>query len=319
MNAGRTPPAGDRWRPRLGGARIARPRARLRVSRPARLAGDPTGRVGPHGSCVFQRRPTRATSRTVGTGRSRRAGTRNSVLRLTPAGCCAWGATVTNVGDSPYTLDALASRSPLPAHAAELSARSTAGGAGSSSRTADCSAPVRCDVENRRGRTSHEHPPLVFAGSGGFGEHAARCGASHVAWSGNRRCSSSGSPTAAVSPVGRTAPPRRGGARARARRTRRRRCSACTPPRADGAQPGVPPPRARPSPAARRRRGRCCSTSGRRCTSITTTTGCARSPTAASVGVERFVVDDGWFGGRRDDQRRLGDWWVSPDVYPDGL
>lgn len=40
---------------------------------------------------------------------------------------------------------------------------------------------------------------------------------------------------------------------------------------------------------------------------------------AAEVGVERFVLDDGWFGSRRGDNRGLGDWWVSPDVYPDGL
>ncbi|MDG6101900.1 alpha-galactosidase [Dactylosporangium aurantiacum] len=40
---------------------------------------------------------------------------------------------------------------------------------------------------------------------------------------------------------------------------------------------------------------------------------------AAEVGVERFVLDDGWFGGRRDDTSGLGDWYVSPDVWPDGL
>ncbi|EAP97348.1 alpha-galactosidase [Janibacter sp. HTCC2649] len=39
----------------------------------------------------------------------------------------------------------------------------------------------------------------------------------------------------------------------------------------------------------------------------------------ASVGVERFVLDDGWFGGRRDDTRGLGDWHVSPEVWPEGL
>lgn len=39
---------------------------------------------------------------------------------------------------------------------------------------------------------------------------------------------------------------------------------------------------------------------------------------AAASGVERFVVDDGWFGGRRDDTGGLGDWWVSQDVWPDG-
>lgn len=41
--------------------------------------------------------------------------------------------------------------------------------------------------------------------------------------------------------------------------------------------------------------------------------------TAAAIGVERFVLDDGWFGGRRDDRRGLGDWWVSPDKWPGGL
>ncbi len=40
---------------------------------------------------------------------------------------------------------------------------------------------------------------------------------------------------------------------------------------------------------------------------------------AAGAGVERFVLDDGWFASRRTDDRGLGDWWVSPDVHPQGL
>ncbi|NEG69889.1 alpha-galactosidase [Bifidobacterium sp. BRDM6] len=40
---------------------------------------------------------------------------------------------------------------------------------------------------------------------------------------------------------------------------------------------------------------------------------------AAAVGVERFVLDDGWFHERRDDSRGLGDWVVDPDVWPNGL
>ena len=40
---------------------------------------------------------------------------------------------------------------------------------------------------------------------------------------------------------------------------------------------------------------------------------------AARVGVERFVLDDGWFLGRRDDRRALGDWTVDPVVWPAGL
>jgi alpha-galactosidase len=40
---------------------------------------------------------------------------------------------------------------------------------------------------------------------------------------------------------------------------------------------------------------------------------------AAAIGVERFVLDDGWFGARRSDRVGLGDWTVSDVVYPLGL
>jgi alpha-galactosidase len=40
---------------------------------------------------------------------------------------------------------------------------------------------------------------------------------------------------------------------------------------------------------------------------------------AAKVGVERFVLDDGWFTGRTDDKRALGDWTVDRERWPDGL
>src|SRR6202045_991697 len=40
---------------------------------------------------------------------------------------------------------------------------------------------------------------------------------------------------------------------------------------------------------------------------------------AASIGVERFVVDDGWFGQRSSDHAGLGDWYVNPVKFPRGL
>ncbi|GAC1666003.1 MAG: alpha-galactosidase [Candidatus Acidiferrum sp.] len=40
---------------------------------------------------------------------------------------------------------------------------------------------------------------------------------------------------------------------------------------------------------------------------------------AASLGVERFVMDDGWFGRRNDDHAGLGDWQVNPKKFPNGL
>ncbi|MGP7796767.1 alpha-galactosidase [Sphingomonas sp. CLY1604] len=40
---------------------------------------------------------------------------------------------------------------------------------------------------------------------------------------------------------------------------------------------------------------------------------------AAALGVERFVLDDGWFRGRDDDTAALGDWTADPRKYPRGL
>ena len=40
---------------------------------------------------------------------------------------------------------------------------------------------------------------------------------------------------------------------------------------------------------------------------------------AADLGIERFVLDDGWFVGRNDDTAALGDWRVDPKKFPDGL
>jgi alpha-galactosidase len=44
---------------------------------------------------------------------------------------------------------------------------------------------------------------------------------------------------------------------------------------------------------------------------------------AAALGVELFVMDDGWFGSgrsaRTSDHAGLGDWYPNPDRFPDGL
>ena len=40
---------------------------------------------------------------------------------------------------------------------------------------------------------------------------------------------------------------------------------------------------------------------------------------AAEVGVERVVLDDGWFHSRRNDRSGLGDWVIDPAVWPNGL
>ncbi|MGO4807577.1 alpha-galactosidase [Arthrobacter sp. 2MCAF15] len=40
---------------------------------------------------------------------------------------------------------------------------------------------------------------------------------------------------------------------------------------------------------------------------------------AARLGVERYVLDDGWFRGRRNDRAGLGDWYVDEELWPGGL
>jgi len=45
----------------------------------------------------------------------------------------------------------------------------------------------------------------------------------------------------------------------------------------------------------------------------------AQAARAARLGIELFVVDDGWFGGRTSDRAGLGDWTPNPDRFPRGL
>lgn len=40
---------------------------------------------------------------------------------------------------------------------------------------------------------------------------------------------------------------------------------------------------------------------------------------AAQLGVEIFVMDDGWFGERHSENAGLGDWYPSPKKFPNGL
>lgn len=40
---------------------------------------------------------------------------------------------------------------------------------------------------------------------------------------------------------------------------------------------------------------------------------------AAALGVELFVMDDGWFGRRTSDRAGLGDWTPNPERFPNGI
>lgn len=41
--------------------------------------------------------------------------------------------------------------------------------------------------------------------------------------------------------------------------------------------------------------------------------------TAKELGIELFVLDDGWFGKRNDDRAGLGDWYPNLEKLPDGI
>ena len=223
---------------------------------------------------------------------------------------------LTNSGTTPYLLQRLAATLPLPPGADEVLAFE---GHWCAEMT-----PTRLPwatgtlvVENRRGRTSHDHVPVAFAGRRGFGELAGEVHGVHLAWSGNaelvlehrtdgRRAVHTGElllPGEVVLEPGGTydAPT----------------VHAVWGDGLNAASAGfhaevlahVP---ARPRPVT-----------------LNTWEAVyfdhdadvlrALADRAASVGVERFVLDDGWFGGRRDDTAGLGDWWVSPEAHPDGL
>lgn len=40
---------------------------------------------------------------------------------------------------------------------------------------------------------------------------------------------------------------------------------------------------------------------------------------AAAIGIELFCMDDGWHGARRSDKAGLGDWFPTPELFPEGL
>ena len=227
--------------------------------------------------------------------------------------------TITNIADRRYSLDALTVSLPLPDAADELLRFE--------GRWAREFHPVRSAwttgavvAEHLRGRTSHEHVPLLFAGRAGFAEWTGEVHGVHVAWSGNhsmlaerladgRRYVQAGEllhPGEVVLEPGESyTTPEVIGVYS---------CDGLTPAtwgfhRAARSSPSHPetlrPVLLNTWEAVYFRHD------------LETLRELA--DVAAEVGVERFVLDDGWFGSRRDDTSGLGDWWVSPEVYPDGL
>ena len=228
-------------------------------------------------------------------------------------------AELTNVALTPYSLDNLLVTLPLPSHAVEL-LRFTGRWAREFQPVRQPLASGTFVIENRTGRSSQDHVPVVFAGTKGFGEWAGEVWGAHVAWSGNHQIAVQAMPDdrRAVA-LGELLHPGEvvlGPGE-----------SYSTPVvYATYSPSGLTPAswgfhrllRSRPSHPTRRRPVLINTWEAvyfdhdfDRLTALATA--------AAEVGVERYVLDDGWFGSRRNDRSGLGDWVVSADAHPNGL
>ncbi|WP_148285473.1 alpha-galactosidase [Microbacterium sp. B24] len=225
---------------------------------------------------------------------------------------------VTNLGAAPYRVDALTAGFPLPPGAAEL--LSTTG------HHLRERAPQRQPFtiggfvrESRRGRPGADATLLLAAGAPGFGFERGLVHGVHVAWSGDHRLLAERTPTGdAVLRAGELLQP---GEVLLATGE-----SYETPEAIGSWGDGLDELAARFHEELRAREAH-----PRRPRPVTLNTWeavyfrqdldtlRALADRGARVGVERFVLDDGWFHGRRDDTAALGDWWVDAEVWPDGL
>ncbi|XAS71507.1 alpha-galactosidase [Micrococcaceae bacterium Sec5.1] len=245
-----------------------------------------------------------------------------SNLTLHPGGLLELRHTVTNDGTSPFQVDELATMLPVAPDAVEL--------LDLTGRWCRERHPQRRAIQQgtwvrtgRHGRTGHDSSLLLAAGTAGFGNRHGKVWATHLAWSGNHeqfadnvadgRTMIGGSellgPSEVVLQSGEsyTTP-------------------ALFAAYSDRGLDGISEAfyswfRSRPHhvDVAGKPRPVVLNTWEAVYFDHNLETLIELAESAADLGVERFVLDDGWFRGRRDDHAGLGDWYVDETIWPSGL
>lgn len=246
-----------------------------------------------------------------------------SELTLHSGGLLELSHELANTGTTPYCLDELGTVLPVPGEAVEL--------LDLTGRWCRENHPQRHRVgqgtwvrSGRHGRTGHDSSLLLAAGSAGFSNRAGRVWAVHFGWSGNHEqyldSLADGRRTLGAAEL--LGPGEVVLAPGEAYRTPTLYAAF-----SDRGLDGITEAfydwfRARPSHVG--------TTSGRVRPVVLNTWEAVYfdhrleplldlAESAAELGVERFVLDDGWFRGRRDDHAGLGDWYVDETVWPEGL
>ena len=229
--------------------------------------------------------------------------------------------TLTNTASTPYTVDWLASATlPLPSMYRECLTQHGRWGLENQTHRRHI-APGRIDISNLHGRTSHEHAPSLVCGTAGFGNGRGDVMFAHFGWSGNfslrvERLSNGNISLQAgvlylpgeciLKPGEQLATPA-------VTFTRGTGMNQCTQRFHQYIRSNILPDWTR--------RERPIHANSWEALYFNHDIDALLSliDAAASVGAERFVLDDGWFRHRRFDNAGLGDWYVDESIYPEGL
>ncbi|BEL12314.1 alpha-galactosidase [Actinoplanes sichuanensis] len=239
-------------------------------------------------------------------------------LELSSSGVLRVRHRLTNRGDDEFVLPNLDVLLPIPAEASELLDFT---GLWSHERSPQ-RAPLRHGIwsrESRHGRPGHDDPFLMVAGEPGFGFRTGRVWAVHLAWSGDKRVWAERS-ALGYSVLGAGVLLAPGEVRLAPGESYETPWLVAV--FSDAGLDGLSDrlhPWIRATSALKRPRPVVLNTWEAVYFDHDLAVLTDLADAAAEVGVERFVLDDGWFTGRRDDKRALGDWFVDDTVWPDGL